>query len=197
MRTTVCLVFTCVFAVALVSAQPSGIRVYEVIPEESVLRFSVSKWTAFTVEGRFHDIAGTVTFNHDAPTDTEIIFEAAIASMDTQRDARDKTLQGEDFFDARRYPTMTFASTAIVQEEASTLRVTGDLTIRGVTQEITVPVVLQGFATVPGVGDLSGFSTSFILDRTDFGVLGTRWSKGEHVIGHEVTVNLTVSARHR
>lgn len=178
-------------------AQPTGPMTYAVIEDDSALRFTVSKWTAFTVEGQFHDFRGTVTYDHDDPTQSHLSFEADIASIDTQRDARDKTLQGRDFFHARKHPKMTFESTAIIAADATLLQVTGNLTIRGVTHKITAPVEIKGFSTIPGTGDLAGFATTFTLDRTDYGVLGQRWSKGEHIIGHEVTVHLTVSALHR
>ena len=70
--------------------------------------------------------------------------------------------------------------------------VTGDLTIHAVTHRITVPVKLLGLTTVPNVGELAGFGTIFTLDRTDYGVLGSRWSGGKLLLGKEVTIYLRI-----
>jgi polyisoprenoid-binding protein YceI len=90
---------------------------------------------------------------------------------------------------------MTFSSASVVRGPTSdTFEVTGDLTIRGVTRRIMVPVKFLGLGSRPGSGTFAGFEANFALDRTEFGVNGTRWSGGKLLLSKEVQVHLTVGA---
>ncbi|HYN41954.1 MAG TPA: YceI family protein, partial [Thermoanaerobaculia bacterium] len=103
----------------------------------------------------------------------------------------------QDFFDAARFPVLRFVSTSVARLPDGRASVTGDLTIRGVTQRVTVPVVLHGPNEEEGAGTLAGFETSFTLDRRTFGVLGSRWSGGKAIIGTDVDVRIVVAASKR
>lgn len=169
---------------------------YRVSTDDSTVMFTISKWMVFKEEGRFREFEGDITFDPDRPEDTVVTFEVQVASVDTKKRRRDETLLSADFFHAEEYPVMAFTSTTVAADGERRLQVTGDLTIRGVTKRITVPVTVLGVTEVddPPV-QLAGFETTFVVDRTDFGVLGERWSEGKHILGHDVTVHVIASAR--
>jgi polyisoprenoid-binding protein YceI len=94
-------------------------------------------------------------------------------------------------FDAERFPSMTFRSKKVEAGTGGAFTVTGDLTIRGTTRQITIPVKFLGVNAVPNVGELAGFETTFTVDRTDYGVNGWKWSGGKLTLSKEVTIHLT------
>ncbi len=81
------------------------------------------------------------------------------------------------------------------EAQSGSFDVAGNLTIRGVTRRIVAPVRFLGVTDAAGRGQLISFETQFVVDRRDFGVLGTRWSGGKAILGDEVNVRLTVAAR--
>jgi hypothetical protein len=93
------------------------------------------------------------------------------------------------------FPTMSFRSVAVQVDSLTILRVTGDLAIRGVTHRITIPVVVLGTSTVEGVGETTGFESRFTIDRTSFGVNGTRWSGGRMSLSRDVDIELHIAAQ--
>ncbi len=168
---------------------------YSVSKDDSTVMFTISKWMVFKEEGRFRDFEGDIRFDPERPEATEVTFVVQVASVDTKKRGRDEKLLSADFFHAEKYPVMSFSSTKVAADGARRLQVTGDLTIRGVTKRITVPVTVLGVTEVddPPVR-LAGFETTFVIDRTDFGVLGEQWSGGKHILGHDVTVHIIASA---
>jgi polyisoprenoid-binding protein YceI len=116
------------------------------------------------------------------------------ASIDTRNDTRDQQLRSDDFFDVAKYPTISFVSTPIAVEGPDLLQVSGDFSLRGTTKSITVPVHLLGVRTMKGFGTFVGFDTEFVIDRTVFGVNGTRWSGGSLILSRDVSVHLAIGA---
>jgi polyisoprenoid-binding protein YceI len=118
--------------------------------------------------------------------------------LDSQNETRDGVLLSDDFFDAAQYPTMTFKSVAIRPGAGpNSFDVAGDFTLHGITKRITVPVTYQGLKDVPNAGQYAGFETEFRLDRTEYGVNGTRWSGRKLQISNEVRVRILIGAMHR
>lgn len=184
-------------ALAQTPAQPTTFRVRE---GDTAVQFTITKWSVFKEEGRFRDFTGSIHYDSQNPAASRVEFEIRVASIDTKIDARNRWLLSEDFFHADRYPTMSFRSTRVLPAGKDTFQVTGGLTIRGVTKTITVPVKLLGFSHYPDGGervDIAGFETSFTLNRTAFGVNGTRWSGGQLILGNEVNITLLVSVENR
>ena len=184
-------------AVAQAPAQPTTFRVRN---GDTAVQFTITKWSVFKEEGRFRDFNGTIHYNPANPSASRVEFEIRVASIDTKIGTRDRTLLSEDFFHADRYPAMSFRSTRVVPAGNDTFQVTGALTIRGITKTITVPVRLLGFSHYADADErvnIAGFETSFTLDRTAFGVNGTRWSGGQLILGNEVNITLLVSVENR
>ena len=184
-------------ALAQAPTQPTTFRVRE---GDTAIQFTITKWSVFKEEGRFRDFTGSIHYDPKQPAASQVEFEVRVASIDTKIDTSNRVLLTEDFFYADRYPTMTFRSTRVVPTGKNAFQVTGALTIRGVTKTITVPVKLLGFHTLTDADkrvNIAGFETSFTLDRTAFGVNGTRWSGGELILGNEVNVTMLVSVENR
>ena len=108
---------------------------------------------------------------------------------------RDDVLRSDDFFDVAQHPTLSFRSIEVQADSPTTLRVTGDLTIRGITRRLTMPVSVLGVNRVDGVGEIAGFETHFTIDRTSFGVNGTRWSGRRLSLSREVEIELRLAAQ--
>ncbi|MCI0403418.1 MAG: YceI family protein [Acidobacteria bacterium] len=184
-------------ALAQAPTQPTTFRVRD---GDTAVQFTITKWSVFKEEGRFRDFNGTIHYDPKNPAASRVEFEIRVASIDTKIGTRDRTLLSDDFFHADRYPTMNFRSTRVVPQGKDGFQVTGNLTIRGVTRQIAAPVRLLGFSHYTDADErvnIAGFETSFPLDRTAFGVNGTRWSGGQLILGNEVNVTLLVSVENR
>jgi polyisoprenoid-binding protein YceI len=147
------------------------------------------------VRGRFTDFAGTIDFNADAPAKSVVRFEVQANSIDTGTPDRDKHLRSDDFFAAEQHPTLTFVSTGITARGGNEFDVTGDLTIRGVTKAITIPVTLLGTAVDPWGNEKLAFEGEVTINRKDFGL---NWNAaletGGFLVGDEVKIGLQIQA---
>lgn len=172
--------------------RPSKAPVYRISKSYTTLSFIATKWMVFKEQGIFRDFNGNFAFDAQHPETAMIDVTVEAASLDTQNETRDNVLRSDDFFDATRYPTLTFRSSTVRETTGGGLEVTGDLTIHGVTHRITVPARIIGVHNVPGVGDMAGFESQFTIDRRDFGVMGTRWSGGKLAIDYHVEIHLLI-----
>jgi polyisoprenoid-binding protein YceI len=147
------------------------------------------------VRGRFRDFAGTIQLDEAHPEKTTVDFTIQTASLDTATDDRDTHLRSEDFFFVEKYPTITFKSARVTKPNADTYSVTGTLTIRGVSREITVPVTALGTAKDPWGNLKAGFEAETTINRKDFGL---NWNAaletGGFLVGDEVRITLNVQA---
>lgn len=163
---------------------------YVVQKGDSQVAFSITKWLVFKEEGRFKEFSGSILYDPEHPAALSIELTVQTASVDSRIEQRDRALRSEDYFDVARYPAMTFRSASVTMTSADAFAVTGDLTIRDVTQRITVPVRLVGRNDIGGeMGELLAFETEFPLNRLDYHV-GTpsTW------LGNDVAVHLLLGA---
>jgi polyisoprenoid-binding protein YceI len=159
---------------------------YQVEPVNGSVTFSVMKWGVIREEGAFRDFRANIHFDEREPAKSRVDFEVDTKSVDTKNDNRDGTLRSEHFLHASKYPRLTFKSVRVVPRGANVADVTGDLTIRGVTRRITVPVRLLGRRE-----KYVGFETFFKIDRMAFGVTGGSWAaEAPGVLGKEVTIRI-------
>ena len=142
-----------------------------------------------TVPGRFSDVAGTLTVDEREPTNSHITVTIGTASLDSKMAARDKHLYSADFFDVEHYPAMTFTSRHIeaLDQAAGHYRVTGTLTIREVSREVSLDAWNVPHWTA-GDSKLT-FNLTTVLDRLDWGLT---WSRPIQQIADEVNLALTV-----
>jgi polyisoprenoid-binding protein YceI len=155
--------------------------------------FSVRHMMISNVRGHFEKVAGTVEFNEENPARSRVDVQIEAASLNTREPYRDNHLRSADFFDAENHPYLTFKSTKVEQTGDQRGRLTGDLTIRGVTRPVTLEVEYAGTARSP-YGQLSaGFTARGKINRKDFGL---NWNVALETGGVLVgdTVNLEIEA---
>lgn len=147
------------------------------------------------VRGRFSNFEGTVEFNEDRPELSSVKVSVDASSIDTSEPDRDKHLRSADFFGVETYPTLTFESTKVRKTAGSKFDVTGDLTIHGVTKEVTLPVTFIGLAKDPWGKERAGFETEVTINRKDFGLLwNAALETGGFLVGDDVKINLSIQA---
>jgi polyisoprenoid-binding protein YceI len=147
------------------------------------------------VRGRFTDLGGSVTFDEAEPSRSSVAFTIQAASIDTGTPDRDAHLRSEDFFHVEKYPTVTFASTAIKALGGNDYEVTGDLTMRGVTKRITLPVIFQGKAKDPWGNEKLGFEAETTINRKDYGLVwNAALETGGFLVGDEVRISVSIQA---
>ena len=175
---------------ALAAAEPT---VYTVDPDHSGVGFSIRHFVS-NVPGRFNDFEGTIRYDPQSPAASSVEISVRTTSLDTGNADRDEHLRSADFFDAQKFPALTFASTAVTAKDAHTLEVTGDLTLHGVSRRITIPVQVLGTVKIPN-GEKAGFEALFTLNRKDFGITWNRvLDAGGTVLGEDVKIAIEIEA---
>ncbi len=168
----------------------AGTTVWTIDPAHSNVEFAVRHMMISTVKGRFADVAGTLTLDDRDPTRSRVEVRIGVASIDTRAEQRDQHLRSADFFDVERYPELTFTSTRIARDGGG-YRVTGDLTMHGVTRAVDLRATEEGRTRDPWGNDRIAFSASATLNRKDYG-LG--WNQlletGGVVVGDEIKIAL-------
>jgi polyisoprenoid-binding protein YceI len=153
------------------------------------IRHTVSK-----VEGRFKDFDGTIWIDRENPGASRVELTIRAASIDTAAENRDNDLRSANFFDVEKFPTITFKSTKVEPKGGDSYSVVGDFTMHGVTKSITIPVTSNGFAKA-GKTEKAGFSTSFPLNRKEYGIVWNRTlDQGALLLGDDVEIRIEVEA---
>ncbi|MEO7987184.1 MAG: YceI family protein [Gemmatimonadales bacterium] len=173
---------------------PAGSSSWQLDPAHSHLEFAVRHLMISTVKGRFGDVHGAVWMDESDPSAVLVDMTIQVASIDTRQEQRDAHLRSPDFFDAARFPTITFRSRKVEGNPLdSEFRLVGDLTIRDITREVVLDVSAQGRVTDPWGAERAGFSAHGKIDRTDFGLT---WNQaletGGVVVGNEVKISVEV-----
>ena len=163
---------------------------WQLDPQHSSAQFSVRHLGVSTVRGAFTKVSGSVVYDPANPNKSSIQTTIDTASVDTRVDMRDNDLRSPRFLDAQKFPTITFQSKKVEAAGAGKLRVTGDLTIKGVTKE----VVLDVDGPTPAIKDplgkdrlRMGASATTKINRNDFGVSGL-----PGIVGDDITITLDV-----
>lgn len=170
----------------------AGTTTFQIDPRHSAAEFAVTHLMISTVRGEFHGVNGTVVLDDQDPSKSVVNVTIDAASVDTREPDRDKHLKSPDFFDVAKYPTITFKSTKVEPAGPGKLKVLGDLTIHGVTRQVTLDV------TTPKapIKDPWGLQRSAVygttkINRQDFGV---KWNAALDAGGVAVSddVNITL-----
>ena len=168
---------------------------YKIDPAHSTVGFLIRHYEINWVEGRFKDFDGTIRYDAADVTKSSVEFAAKIASVDTGVAARDQHLQKDDFFDAAKFPLMTFKSTRVERKGKSGYVLHGDLTLHGVTKPVAVPFTMTGAVQDARGNTRFGIEGHTKINRRDFGMnYGTALPGGGFDIGNEVTINLYLEA---
>ena len=177
-------------------ALPAGAATstWQIDPQHSSAQFAVRHLGLSTVRGAFSKLSGTMVRDDQDITNSSVEVTIDVNTVDTREPDRDKDLRSERFFDVAHFPTMTFKSKKVEQVAPGKLRVTGELTIRGTTKEVTLDV--DG-PTAPvkdpwGNQRLAATATTKI-NRQDYGVKwNAKLDNGGVVVGDEVNITLDV-----
>jgi polyisoprenoid-binding protein YceI len=136
----------------------------------SSMMFRIKHMNTAFFYGRFNDLSGQIVWDESNPATTAFNVEVKTTSVDTKAEGRDKHLRSADFFNAEQFPTATFKSTKATSKGSTSLDVTGDMTINGVTKPVTATIEKTGSGKSRRGGDLVGFETVFTIKRSDFGI---------------------------
>lgn len=167
---------------------------YSLDPNHTTVGFSVRHF--FTkVPGKFTKFEGTIQYDGTDLSKSSVTVSIETASIDTEVADRDKHLKSPDFFDAEKYPKITFVSTKVKPTGPNKMQVEGTLTIRGVTKTVTLDVDLLGSGPDAWGGYRAGFEAHTKINRMDYGVAWNRVVEGGgSVLGDDVDINLSIEA---
>ena len=172
----------------------AGTTAYQIDPRHSSADFTVTHMLISKVPGQFHGVNGTIIVDDADITKSSVNVTIDVNTVNTNEPDRDKDLKSANFFDVEKYPTITFKSTKVEKNADGSLKVTGDLTIHGVTKS----VVLNASAPKPPIKDPWGLtrtacSAATQINRKDFGIT---WNKtldgGGAIVSDEVNIALDV-----
>lgn len=168
---------------------------YELDPTHTRIGFVARHAMVTKVRGAFNDFSGTAKINGDDLSQSNANVTLKVASIDTRNADRDNHLRTNDFLQAEDYPEITFSSTSITQTGENDFDVTGDLTIKGTTRQVTIPLEFQGAAKDPFGNDRIGFEGSTVISRKDFGItFNVALETGGVLVSDNVTLEFEVSA---
>ena len=161
---------------------------WQIDPPHSSAQFAVKHLGVSTVRGAFTKVSGTVLYDPANLAKSSIQTTIDAASVDTRVEMRDKDLRSANYLDVEKYPTITFSSKKIEAAGAGKLKVTGDLTIHGVTKEVVLDVDgPSGPMKDPWGNQRMGASASTKINRLDFGVAGL-----PGIVGDDINITLDV-----
>lgn len=181
-------------AAVLAIPATAGTTTWQVDPKHSDAQFAVTHLMISTVRGEFHSINGTVILDDKNISNSSVNVTIDATTVDTREPDRDKDLRSANFFEVAKFPTFTFKSTKVEQVAPGKLKVTGDLTMHGVTKS----VVLDVDGPKAAIKDPWGLTRSAVtattkINRKDFGL---NWNKtmdtGGAIVGDDVNITLDV-----
>ena len=162
-------------------------------PAHSAAEFAVRHMMVSTFKGHFRSLEGTVHLDEENPAASSVTASVDVASVDTQTPDRDAHLRSDDFFNAVKFPKMTFRSTSVEHVEDDRWNVIGELTIRDVTKEVVLDTEFEGRIVDPWGNERIGILARTEISRQEFGV---RWNtlieSGGVAVGDRVRVELHI-----
>jgi polyisoprenoid-binding protein YceI len=168
---------------------------YVIDPGHTRIGFVARHAMVTRVRGAFNDFEGSAVVDGTDFTKSTGQLTIQAASIDTRNEQRDAHLRSNDFLAMETYPQITFVATDVRQSGPTSLMVTGDLTIRGVTNSITIPFQYEGAATDPFGNLRVGFEGSAVINRKDYGITwNTALETGGVLVSDKITLEFEVSA---
>ena len=163
---------------------------YTIDPAHTSFGFTVKHMMISNVPGEFDKFEGQIVYNSADLADSKANITIDAASINTRIDKRDAHLKSPDFFDVAKFPTITFVSTKFTSTS-----ITGNLTMKGVTKEVTIPVTISGPVKTMTGAQAIGITGSVTINRQDFGI---NWNKvldqGGVAVSNDVLINISIEA---
>jgi len=171
---------------------PITVGTWVIDPVHSSVDFWVRHLMVGKVRGKFETFSGTITV---APDGTPAVTaEIDVASLNTGNQQRDGHVKSADFFNVEHYPVATFTSTSL-RPKGEAYILDGNLTLKGVTNPVSLDLEFNGVSPGQGYGEVSGYEASVVLNRKDFGVdIDLPMETGGVVVGDKVTISLVIEA---
>lgn len=168
---------------------------YEIDGSHSEVGFKV-KHLVGRVPGRFKKFSATIEYTPGKPESWKVDAKIDPASIDTANEKRDGHLRSADFFDVEKFPEMSFKSTKVTDVKGDAAKLTGDLTMHGVTKSVTLDLEIGGTTKDPWGNAKAGFAAKGKINRKDFGIV---WNKtldtGGLMLGEDIDVSLEIEAQ--
>ncbi len=198
-----------ILTMAAINGTPEGetpaveARPWNVDAPHTEVNFSVKHF--FTpVTGTFKDYSIDLLFDPENPENSVVNVTIDVVSVDTKNERRDTHLRSPDFFDAENHPQMTFKSTSVRNVGSNQLIARGDLTIKGITREIELPITLLGVKDIPaemqemlgGVNQVASFEAKTTLDRREFEIGVANWAQTV-IVGGDVEISIALEANQK
>lgn len=174
-------------------ALPAAAADYQIDPAHSSVNFQIKHLAISKVNGAFLEFTGAFSYDAADPAATKAEAVIQVASVDTGNEKRDEHLRNADFFDVETFPTMTFKSTSVKMTSATEGKVSGDLTMHGVTRSVTLDLEINGTATDPWGNERVGASLTGVIPRKDWGLTyNAPLEAGGLVLGEDVKISLEI-----
>ena len=171
-----------------ISAFTSLSHIWRSDPPNSQLGFTVTYLGILDISGIFNDFKITVKTEKPDFSDAYFELSARVASIDTRLEERDDLLKTADFFDAEQYPTLTFESKSIKSTGKNKYKLTGDLTLHGITKSVTMDLLYRGTTENPGSKkQTAGFLITGSINRSDFGI-ATKYPSP--ILSEQIQINI-------
>jgi polyisoprenoid-binding protein YceI len=181
-------------AAAFTTTARAVVETYAIDSVHSSVGFSIRRIVS-KVPGSFTKFSGTITVDRDDLEKSSVEATIEVASVNTADTGRDDHLKTPDFFDAAKFPSITFKSKTWKKTGKDAFDVTGDLTLHGVTKPVVLKVNLDGFAPGQNGAQISGWDATTTLNKADFGVNGPAMLGT--MLGDEVAVTINISANQK
>ncbi len=191
--------FVLALSLAVAAAAHAEPVAYKIDPTHSEADFSIRHLAISNVHGRFGDFKGTVVYDEADVTKSSVDAAIDVSTVNTGVAQRDNHLKSADFFDAAKYPAMTFKSKS-VKKDGNGFDIDGDLTLHGVTKPVTLKVDAPSKEQIGQDGKTRsrGFEATAMINRKDFGL---NWNgtlkSGDSALGDDVKIEISVEAGHQ
>lgn len=178
------------FAALLTSSMVFAADRYTIDPAHTSFDFTVKHMMISNVPGEFDKFDGQIVYSPTDLANSKATVSIDVSSINTHIDKRDAHLKSPDFFDAAKFPTITFVSTKFTATS-----ITGNLTMKGVTKEVTIPVTIAGPVKTMMGGEAIGITGSVTVNRQDYGI---NWNKtldqGGLAVSNDVVITISIEA---
>ncbi len=183
---------TILVVIASISVKAQSIDAWKLDKSHTSVNFSVNHFFS-AVTGKFSQFDGNFNLDLNDLQNSKADFTISVKSVNTGDEKRDKHLQTSDFFDAQKYPSITFVSTNFTKKSEKEYVVNGKLTIKDVTKEIAIPFIVKGQMVHPMMKNviILGLQSNSKIDRTQYGVGTGSWA-ATAIVGDEVDVNINM-----
>jgi len=176
---------------ATLNPKTAAATAWQIDPAHTEVEFSVRHLMLSNVKGRFANVTGAARFDEQGNALEALDVTIPTTTVDTRVEQRDNHLRSPDFFDVAKYPTISFKGRRVQGTLSDAFKLVGELTIHGVTREVTLDVTLEGSGNDPWGNERRGYNATGKIDRRDFGLT---WNQaleaGGVVVGNDVKITI-------